>query len=280
MKQHIAENCHWYAEGGVPVLEVPKADGKGLKKPTLREARIAGCWVPGATGINGIEANHGITEYMLGQSLMVVATSPTMGMYYRGEIDEEEMRRRVRGEINEHKDTAAAGGKRLHALDEFFVEHGHHAPGSTENERAIVDAIEAKILEAFGPQEWRVEEAFANLEPEFFYGGRIDRRTADHRIYADLKTQEWDEGKKPNFYSQFPQQLAAYANGARVPGDPPLSEQRLVSVVAHRCRPEVHIKEYTTAEVEHAFERFDALRRFFLISKKLGPWADNQRKAA
>ena len=283
MNTHVAENTHWYREGGIPVTEVPKADGKGFKKPTLREAKLAAKagdhWVPGTTSIIGCVNKPSILNYSINQALEVALTSPLVDQYRDGEIEEARFMKLIRIEIDRHKNMAAEGGKRLHFLSEFFVENGLFHSATTDPERAIVEAIEGAIVKHLKTPDtkWVVEESFAHLG--LFYGGRIDRRSEDHSIYLDIKTQEWKEGGKPNFYPENPMQLAAYAIGRRWEEGQSLihqelKDQRLLSVVAHRCRPEVWVKEWTEKEAAHAWSKFNAMRRYFLIDKKLGIFAE------
>lgn len=257
-------------------MEVPKADGTGTKKPTVREARLAGDWVPGVTSINGCKSNPGLTEYIVRQAIDTMMSSPTVPAYLSGAITEKEMYRLIRAEIDEHKNTAAMGGKRLHALSEHYVLHHEHDKSITPNEKDVVEAIEVAIMGATGPRKWKVEESFADMDR--FYGGRLDRRTVEHDVVIDLKTQEWKTGKKATFYTEFPMQLVAYAEGIRVEGDPPLKDQRLISVVAHRCHPEVYWREWKADEVSKAWAKFNALLDYFLLDRELGPYNKGTKK--
>ncbi len=49
-KTIVSESTHWYRTDGTPCYQVPRADGKGLRPTTLRDARKLGL-VPSVTGI-------------------------------------------------------------------------------------------------------------------------------------------------------------------------------------------------------------------------------------
>lgn len=67
-------SSHWYHKDGKPCYELPKADGKGMKAPTLADARKLAL-LPSVTNILGILDKPALTSWKIEQAVLAVMTS-------------------------------------------------------------------------------------------------------------------------------------------------------------------------------------------------------------
>ena len=70
-------NTHWYDIKGHPLYEIPKANGKGMKVPTLADARKLNL-LPSVTTILGILDKPALTTWKIEQAVLAVLTTPRL----------------------------------------------------------------------------------------------------------------------------------------------------------------------------------------------------------
>jgi len=103
---------HWYSPDGKPVYEVPKADGKGMRKTTIADARKYG-YLPSPTNILGkVLAKPQLVSWQIEQGCLAVLTSPRR----EGESLDDFVYRvlHVDQEHNAERDAAADKGTAIH----------------------------------------------------------------------------------------------------------------------------------------------------------------------
>src|ERR1017187_7985575 len=71
------ENGHWYFTSGEPCFEVPKADGKGMTKTTLRHAKKMNL-LPSVTTILRVLDKPALTAWKIEQAVLAVMTTPRL----------------------------------------------------------------------------------------------------------------------------------------------------------------------------------------------------------
>lgn len=72
-----AESSHWYYPDRRPCYELPKADGKGMKSPTLADARKLGL-VPSVTTLLKVLAKPQLEAWKIEQAILAVLTTPRL----------------------------------------------------------------------------------------------------------------------------------------------------------------------------------------------------------
>lgn len=117
MKWHLPIAPH------IEVKTVPKAGGKGWKKPDINSA-IKYCLLPSVTSVIDL-GEEGLVRWQIGQAIFRCAILP-----YRGEFDDEhkinqedykEYEREILGQMEEHVGGFADHGKDVHAnLERYF----------------------------------------------------------------------------------------------------------------------------------------------------------------
>ena len=66
---------HWYYPDGTPLHEVPRADGKGTRPTSLRDARKLGLF-PSVTNVLSILAKPGLEAWKQEQAILAALTLP------------------------------------------------------------------------------------------------------------------------------------------------------------------------------------------------------------
>lgn len=115
---------HWYFPDGSPCYELPKADGKGMKVPTLRDARKLGL-LPGVTTILKILHKEALVNWLIEQAVLAVLTTPRLA----GETDDAFTKRVLSVERvqDQESEIAKDRGTEIHnACDDYF--HGGKIP--------------------------------------------------------------------------------------------------------------------------------------------------------
>lgn len=195
---------HWYdGVTGEPRYEIPKASGKGLKVPTLADAKKLG-FVPSVTSVLRILDKPGLDIWAEEQAILAALTHPLA----QADMPHAERLSIIRQDAKAQAQKAAETGTAIHDAVEWFLREGResdlyapHARGA----KALVDEIT-------GSQSWKVE---AWLPGGLRYGGKCDLHNADWLI--DFKTKEFtqrdiDSGKLQGWPEQHVQ-LVAYDHG-------------------------------------------------------------------
>lgn len=219
--------AHWYKPDGTACYEVPRTDGKGMRTPTLRDARKLGL-VPGQGAVVGVLARPGLEAWKQEQAILAALTLPRQ----QGESLEDFAHRVVEDAGAEGKSTARAG-QEIHAeimewickpfLPCFLTPHPALDAYINWHRANISEKPEAKIL-----------TEYSSASPLGF-GCRIDI-VATHingdPLIVDIKTKETKPGKKVEPYETWGLQLAANALALGK-----LSAPRLFNVVLSRNEP-------------------------------------------
>jgi len=114
-----AESGSWYQPDGTRVYEVPKKDGSGMRKPTIKDARANG-WLPSATSILRILAKPELDRWKQMQAAMAVLTTPQLP----AEALDTFVDRVLNQEAQQDQESAIARdrGKEIHAaLNQAFL---------------------------------------------------------------------------------------------------------------------------------------------------------------
>jgi len=74
-RTRTADSSHWYYTDGRPCYELPKADGKGMKNPTLADARKLNL-LPSVTTILKILAKPALQDWLIEQAVLAVLSTP------------------------------------------------------------------------------------------------------------------------------------------------------------------------------------------------------------
>lgn len=198
---------HWYLQDGTPFHEVERADGKGLRSVTLRDARKVRAY-PSVTNILGVLAKPGLDAWKQEQAILAALTLP------RNEGESEDaFARRVVTDMGEQVQRAADLGTQIHAACEIYAQS-----------KALPESPDVRAL--FEPvREWfdAEVERIASVESvvahhEWGYAGTVDLvaklKSTGAWAAVDFKTQrvkrDTKGAVKPTFYETWPLQLEAY----------------------------------------------------------------------
>jgi len=83
-----AEGSHYYYPDGKPCYELPKADGKGMKVPTLADARKLNL-LPGVSNILKLLHKEALVVWRIENAILAIVTTPRL----KGEKDDEFIKR-------------------------------------------------------------------------------------------------------------------------------------------------------------------------------------------
>lgn len=229
-----SEASHWYTTDGQPCYEVPKKDGSGMTKTTLRHARELNL-LPSVTTILKLLDKPALTSWKIEQAVLAVLTTPRLD----GEQDDAFTRRVLSTdkEQDRERDTAAQFGTDIH------------------------DAIERLIAGEPFPEKFRpwiepVMSALNNFGPVVFsekilvgkgYAGRCD-------LLAGTTIIDWKTTKKlpKESYPEHRLQLAAYAKASGHKID------TTANIYISTTKPGV-IAVLENPDIEETFEAFEHL---------------------
>ena len=198
---------HWYFPDGTPLHEVPRADGKGSRPTSLRDARKLGLF-PSVTNVLSILAKPGLDAWKQEQAILAALTLPRT----EGEpLDD--FARRVVTDMHSEVGRAADLGSAVHAAIEGYAQ-GRWLPEDKEVARLFEPA--RQWFDAEVTQVHSVEIAAAHLE--WGYAGRVDLvatlKSTGRPTVIDFKTQKIRRDKdgsfKPILHDTWPLQLEAY----------------------------------------------------------------------
>ncbi len=194
---------------------VPKADGKGERDTTLRDARKLNL-VPSVTTILGIVDKPALTRWKSEQLLKAVYENP----YRYGWDDNWEQHKRKLYSLSEKegKDAAERGNEIHNALEQYFstgVIRGVPADVYTFCTPAI-----KLIADTFGHMaSWNAEHSFSH---KLGFGGKCDLHMQPcgefpNGVIIDFKTKSAQDFSKVKAYPEQCQQLVAYREGFNMP---------------------------------------------------------------
>lgn len=193
------KDASWYTTKGEPIYEIPKADGKGTRAPTLADAKKRGDLLPRVTTILNQLDKPALNDWKVEQGVLAVLTTPRQP----GEADDAFVHRVLHVERVQDQEAASARdkGTAIHgALQAYF--NGEEVPADMRP--WIMPAAQA--VAARGERVASEKVLVGNG-----YAGRTDLilEAPDHFLILDFKTTK----KLPEKGSWFEHvlQLAAYA---------------------------------------------------------------------
>lgn len=195
-----ADSAHWYYTDGRPCYELEKKDGKGMKAPTLADARKLQL-LPSVTNILRVLDKPALNDWKVEQGVLAVLTTPRLP----GETDDAFVHRvlHVDRVQDQEMTTARDKGTAIHdALESYFF--------GTEYDPALKPWIEpaAKAIaargERIGCETILVGEGYA---------GRLDliQEAKDCWWIVDWKTTKKLPDPKKGAWTEHRIQLSAYA---------------------------------------------------------------------
>lgn len=202
---HSSEGGHWYSRTGEPVYQVQRADGKGLRDTTIRDAKKLGL-VPSVTGIIRCASAEGLERWKREQMMLAALTLPRLP-----DEPEAAFLKRVEQDSRETARKAAERGTAIHAAIQGHFE-GEVPPMEYWNH---IHPVVSALGDWHGEGEfhgWTVERSFAS---QLGFGGKVDIHTKG--LVADFKTKEFDENADLSTYDEHAMQLAAYRHGLEMP---------------------------------------------------------------
>lgn len=263
---------HWYFPSGVPLHEVPRADGKGQRPTSLRDARKLGLF-PSVTNVLSILAKPGLDAWKQEQAILAALTLP------RNEEETlDDFAKRVLVDMTSEVGRAADLGSAVHAAIEGYAQ-GRWLPEDKGVARLFEPARQWFDKEVIAVHS--VEIATAHLE--WGYAGRVDLvatlRSTGRPTVVDFKTQKTRRDKDGNFkpilHDTWPLQLEAYRM-ALASRDKGLADAAIASVVIGSTDPvPVVVKVWDDADKDGYFRAFLAARDLWVWQKNYCPVKDS-----
>jgi len=255
---------HWYFPDGTPLHEVPRADGKGQRPTSLRDARKLGLF-PSVTNVLSILAKPGLDAWKQEQAILAALTLPRT----EGETLDD-FAKRVLVDMTSEVGRAADLGSAVHAAIEGYAQ-GRWLPEDKGVARLFEPARQWFDKEVIAVHS--VEIATAHLE--WGYAGRVDLvatlRSTGRPTVIDFKTQKTRRDKDGNFkpilHDTWPLQLEAYRM-ALASRDKGLADAAIASVVIGSTDPvPVLVKVWDDADKDGYFRAFLAARDLWVWQK-------------
>lgn len=263
---------HWYFPDGTPLHEVPRADGKGSRPTSLRDARKLGLF-PSVTNVLSILAKPGLDAWKQEQAILAALTLPRT----EGE-SLDDFAKRVITDMHSEVGKAADTGSAVHAAIEGYAQ-GRWLPEDKEVARLFEPA--RQWFDAEVTQVHSVEIATAHLE--WGYAGRVDLvatlKSTGRPTVIDFKTQKTRRDKnglfKPILHDTWPLQLEAYRM-ALASRDKGLQDAAIASVVIGSTEPvPVVTQVWDDADKAGFFRAFLAARDLWVWQKNYCPVKDS-----
>ena len=262
---------HWYFPDGTPLHDVPRADGKGTRPTSLRDARKLGLF-PSVTNVLSVLAKPGLEAWKQEQAIMAALTLP------RNEDEPlDAFARRVVADMSSEVGRAADLGSSIHAAIEAYAQ-GRWVP----EDPAVAALFEParQWFDAEVTQVHSVEIATANTVHG--YAGRVDLvatlRSTKRPTVIDFKTQKVRRDKdgkfKPILHDTWPLQLEAYRQALAL-RDRGLENAAIASLVIGSTEPiPVEFKQWEDADKPAYFRAFLAARDLWVWQKNYCPIKD------
>lgn len=208
-----SNDAHWYASDGTPKYEVPKADGKGMRKTTITDAKKHG-WLPSVTTILGeVLAKPQLTAWLCEQAALAVLTAPKaqsdepVDLFVKRVLQTERQQ-------DQERDTAAALGTAVHNVFERLLA-GEKFEYAAQLKPYIECVLALPLLKGrvVCTEKCIVGPGFAGkydceIDNEEPFLDLLDFKTA--KTMPTVKTGSWDEHVL---------QLAAYAHARTLQGN-------------------------------------------------------------
>jgi len=246
--------AHWYnSETGQCQYTVPRADGKGDKEPTIREARKLKLY-PGVTTIIGVADKPGIRTWLEKQLLLACEQHP----YHEG-LDVEVWRKQVLAISKTIQRESADRGHKVHDM----LEKAYLLELVPEDLQSLVYPVMELIDEQIAALPigcWVPEMSFAFDG----FGGKVDLCSIEHQIVIDFKTKDVEDITKVKAYHEHCMQLAAYRNGLAIPNARCYNLFINTRKVNGKYQPPV-LHEWTEEELQKGYEMFTHLKNYWRL---------------
>jgi hypothetical protein len=249
-----SEGGHWYARDGSPRYEVEAANGSGLRKATLRDARKHG-WIPGVTSVTKVLAAPGLERWKQNQVLAATVTFPPV----KGELPED-YANRIHREAGRVALEARIEGKHIHgAIEATYQDGGVIVPGPYA---VHVLGVKDMLYEKCGRQAWSAERPFAH---HYGYGSAVDLHSDEWIVDFKNKDLDADAGEVKAWDEQG-MQLAAYRVGLNKP------HARCANLFVSRTVPGVcRFAEWSPADLDRCWRMFAACLALWREIKRYDP---------
>ena len=252
---------HWYRiNDGSPCYEIPYADGRPGKTPTLADARKLKL-TPSVTSVLGILDKPGLNTWKVDQAILAALTNPVI----HDQMPQAEMLSVIRKDAEEQSKQAMQRGTDIHdAIEKTWAGLGTFQ--YQEHAEATVSLVQSH--QPAGETQWNVE---AHLPGGLPYGGRCDLHSDEFLI--DFKTKEFTaEDVKAGKVKRWPEQevqLVAYDLGFGGP------RRRLVNVFVSASVPGlVHWFEWPATGYDAAVRKWNATLNCWMAWKGYYPLED------
>ena len=248
------ESSHWYTKDGEPCYTIERADGKGMRNTTLRDAKKLGL-LPSVTTILGVAAKPGLQNWLQQQAILAALTLPRN----EGESEEDYLDRVLNDSKAQGRD-AADRGTHIHGVLESFFDQVL-LPEVPEYCRNAENALKA----AFGSRLWVTEKSGSH---ELGFAGKVDLHAKGDKVkgivpvVADFKTKEVPLDKVVP-YDEHIMQMAAYREMLG------LEHARCGIMFINGLTNEVKLCEIPEDELQKGLKCFFHLLRFFQLKSGL-----------
>ena len=187
-----SEGGHWYDRNGNQIGLIERSSGEGMRKPTLRDARVHN-WGPGVTTIIGCAAAPGLTRWKQEQAaIAAIHTARTNGDTNSTWLS------RVLEKAGDTAKKAAEEGTSIHAAIERFYSDKPYDKFYRAHVLCVADLIEEHCPTATTLHPWLAEEGLAH---PWGYGTKADlhseawvldfkTRDGGQDVFDNLKTYE------------------------------------------------------------------------------------------
>lgn len=204
-------SSHWYDwRNGlfVPMYEVPKKNGDGMKAVTLREARELLLW-PSVTNVQSVMGKPGLEAWKIEQAIIAALTLPP-----RPNEQADDFAHRIVADMEAQSHAAKAFGHKIHDAIAMILNKNRDVDGISRDLIPYVQGLFV-FLEEHHVMIFDTERVVGNRS--YGYAGTLDLECSlskhGHAI-VDFKTQRIRRSAngelKPIFYPEWSIQLAAY----------------------------------------------------------------------
>jgi len=254
MQENKSESSHWYTKDGEPCYQVERADGKGMRNTTLRDAKKLGL-LPSVTTILGVAAKPGLQNWLQQQAILAALTLPR-----KEDESESDYLERVLNDSKSQGREAANRGTLIHEVLESFFD------------RMLLEAVpeycrnaENALKASFGSRLWISEKSGSH---ELGFAGKVDLHAKGDRIkgvppvVVDFKTKEIPLEKVVP-YEDHIMQIAAYRELLG------LADARCAIMFVNGLTNEVKLCEIEEQDLQKGLKCFFHLLRYYQIKSGL-----------
>lgn len=249
---------HWYAADGSPAYSVKAKSGQD-RPTTLADARKLNLY-PSVTTILKMEAKPNLERWKIEQACLSCITLPRKP----SETHDEFMTRALE-DSKAQAIAAAERGRYLHGLCEKHLQGETYS--AINDDAAIIRGVMQWLEVNFSGAQWYAERSFTHTD--LGYGGKIDlygQLPDGQYIVVDYKFKDFKTAGKRMAYDEHITQLAAYANGLKLPS------ALCVNLFVSSTTPgQIVPHQWKSEERDIAWEAFQCLLRLFQLRKGYKP---------